>query len=70
MDLEKLGHVFDDSNVIKSVKKQNPFTIEYPNSIASKNVKNIAIKLTNDNVFLDNNHDSNNFFKKFVNFFK
>jgi len=48
MDLEKLGYVFDDNSVIKSVKKQIPFTIEYPNGIASKNVRNIAIKLSND----------------------
>jgi len=70
MDLEKLGYVFDDHNVSKSVKKQNPFTIEYPNSIASKNIKNIAIKIANADEDSNNNSDFNNFFKKLVNFFK
>jgi len=70
IDLEKLGYVLDDNNVSKSVKKQRPFTIEYPNSIASKNIKNIAIKLSNDADGIDNNINYNSFFEKIVNYFK
>lgn len=70
MDLDKLGYVFDDNVVSKSVKKQSPFTIEYPNGIASKNIKNIAIKLTNDVDIIQNNSNFDNFFKRIVNFFK
>ena len=38
IDLYKLGYIFEDKNVVKSVKRQIPFTIEYPNSIVSKKV--------------------------------
>lgn len=69
MDLEKLGHIFDDNSVSKSVKKQRPFTMEYPNSIASKNIKNIAIKLVNDVAF-ESSNVFDNFFKKLVNFLR
>jgi len=69
MDLEKLGHIFDDNSVSKSVKKRRPFTMEYPNSIASKNIKNIAIKLVNDVAF-ESSNVFDNFFKKLVNFLR
>ncbi len=69
MDLEKLGHIFDDNSVSKSVKKQRPFTMEYPNSVASKNIKNIAIKLVNDVTF-ESSNAFDNFFKKLVNFLR
>ncbi len=70
MELEKLGYVLDDSNVSRSVKKQRPFTIEYPNTVASKNIKNIAIKLTNDLDHTHNTDDFGNFFEKLMKFFK
>lgn len=69
MNLEKLGYVFDDSNVVKSVKKQIPFTIEYPNSIASKNIKQIAFKIINDKDFTLSS-SSDGFFNKLVRFFR
>lgn len=70
IDLEKLGYVFDDNNVSRSVKKQIPFTIEYPNSIASKNIKNIAAKLINDIEISSKDNSIDNFFKRMVKFFK
>ncbi len=69
MNLEKLGYVFDDSNVVKSVKKQQPFTIEYPNSIASKNIKQMALKILNDNDFTISSA-SDGFFNRLVRFFR
>lgn len=69
MNLEKLGYVFDDINVVKSVKKQRPFTIEYPNSIASKNIEQIASKLLNDNRFKISN-TSDGFLSKLVRIFR
>lgn len=69
MDLYKLGYVFEDNSVIKSVKKQTPFTIEYPNSIVSKNIKSIAMKLVND-IDIENANTFDHFFKKLVNFFR
>lgn len=69
VDLEKLGYVFDDGSVVKSVKKQIPFTMSYPNSIAAKNIQQIALKLTNDSD-IENNNAIDNFFKRLVNFFR
>jgi len=70
IDLDKLGYVFDDNSVSKSVKKQRPFIIEYPNCIASKNIRNIAIKLSNEVDCTDNNGNSDSFFEKLVKYFK
>lgn len=69
MDLYKLGYVFEDNSVIRSVKKQVPFTIEYPNSVVSKNIRSIAIRLTS-NTDMEDNKPSYNFFKKLVDFFR
>ena len=70
MDLYKLGYVFEDSSVVKSVKKQTPFTVEYPNSIASKNVKSIAAKLVDDNIDREYSRDLGGFLKKVFGFIK
>ncbi len=71
MDLYKLGYIFEDSSVIKSVKKQVPFTVEYPNSIASKNVKSIAIRLINDiGLDIENGKGFDSFFRRVFNFFR
>lgn len=71
MDLYKLGYVFEDSSVIKSVKKQIPFTVEYPNSIVSKNIKNIAIKLINDtDIDTESSKNFDSFFRRVFNFFR
>lgn len=72
LNLQSLGYVFDDSNVSRSVKRQSPFTLEYPNSTASKNIRQIAAKLLNDIYHLDMNGPNNleGFFKKLVKFFK
>ena len=71
IDLYKLGYIFEDKNVVKSVKRQIPFTIEYPNSIVSKNVRNIAMKLINyADVYTENSKSLDNFFRKMLGFFR
>ncbi|HZJ77032.1 MAG TPA: MinD/ParA family protein [Oscillospiraceae bacterium] len=71
MDLHKLGYVFEDGSVVKSVKKQVPFTVEYPDSIASKSIKNIAIRLINDTgSYIENDRGFDGFFRKVFNFFR
>ncbi|WP_438446912.1 MinD/ParA family protein [Gorillibacterium sp. sgz5001074] len=42
MDIPTLGYVADDSNITKAVKRQVPFTIAFPNSPASYNLKEMA----------------------------
>ncbi|MFE5319583.1 MinD/ParA family protein [Paenibacillus sp. NPDC056579] len=44
LDIPTLGFVYDDKNVSKAVKKQVPFTVEYPSSPASQSLS----RLTND----------------------
>jgi len=43
-----LGAVFFDKNVINAVRRQNPFVVEYPRSIASICVRNIAKRIILD----------------------
>ena len=71
MDLYKLGYVFEDNNVVKSVKKQVPFIIGYPNSIATKNIKDIAIGLIDDKgVNMKSSRNLDSFFKRIFGFFR
>ncbi|MEN1759429.1 MinD/ParA family protein [Anoxynatronum sibiricum] len=56
--LEKLGTVLEDVSVSKAVKKQTPLMVEYPGSIAAKNIEVIALRLTNENDAFD--HSSMN----------
>lgn len=45
MELPQLGFIYEDRNVMRSVKQQKPFMIAYPSTIASKCVKAIANNL-------------------------
>lgn len=42
LDIPTLGFVYDDSNVIKAVKRQVPFSVAFPNSAASKSIGELA----------------------------
>lgn len=42
LDIPTLGYVAEDSNVPRAVKKQIPFTVAYPNSIATKGIMELA----------------------------
>lgn len=44
MELETLGFVPDDATVMKAVKKQSPFLLAYPNSQASKSIRELVDK--------------------------
>lgn len=48
IELESIGFVFSDSRVSKSIMRQNPILLEYPNSLASKNIKEISQVLLGD----------------------
>lgn len=45
VELESIGYIYEDHNVKKSVKKQIPFLIGYPNSLASRGIELIAENL-------------------------
>ncbi|WP_028550442.1 MinD/ParA family protein [Paenibacillus sp. UNC451MF] len=42
LDIPTLGFVYDDSNVSKAVKKQVPFTVQYPSCPASQSISRLA----------------------------
>lgn len=46
VDVESLGFIYEDPNVRKSVRQQIPFTVNYPNCLASKGIDLIAANLT------------------------
>lgn len=48
LELENIGFVFSDLRVNKSIMKQNPIVLEYPNSLASKNIAQISKVLSGD----------------------
>ncbi len=45
IDVENLGYIFEDHSLGRAVKKQMPVIVEYPRSISSKAIENIARKL-------------------------
>jgi len=47
VDINHLGCVYEDSNVAKAVKGQQPFVISYPHSTAAGNIREIACSLLN-----------------------
>ena len=48
VSIQKMGCLYDDILVTKSVKCQKPFLLSYPDSLISQGVKAIASKLTNE----------------------
>lgn len=70
VNLEKLGYLTEDIHVSRSVKLQNPFILQYPNSIASKNIEMIANKLTNDQSIKDDMNTTRGFFNRVISLFR
>ncbi len=48
MSLYRLGYLYEDPYVSKSVKSQTPFLLKYPNSLASQGIKMIATRLVKE----------------------
>lgn len=63
--LQFLGYVSNDALVSKAVKQQKPFTILYPDCIASKNLTEIAKKIMLDTASNVKNSGIKGFFNKF-----
>ena len=64
LDVNILGCVFYDNNVVNSVKKQIPFVLEYPESAASVCVKGIAWKIASNNNGEAESLEGGSFFEK------
>lgn len=65
-DIEPLGYILDDSNVVKSVKSQKPFTTAFPDTAASKNVTSIASKYLTGYSVDEESDGIRSFFKRFM----
>jgi flagellar biosynthesis protein FlhG len=64
IDLEFLGYILKDEFVTKAVKNQQPFSISYPKSEASKKIREISKSL----IYIENSENSNSKgIKSFVN---
>ena len=46
--VKKIGGIYEDRNLIKAVKAQQPVLMAYPNTIASRCIKDIAYNMIND----------------------
>lgn len=68
--IEELGFIAEDIHVRKAVKQQKPFVMEYPNTIVSKNIETIALKLTKDIVVDNQLAKSKKFISKVLSFFR
>ena len=70
IQIEKLGYLSEDISVSRSVKLQNPFILQYPNSSVSKNLETIALKLTNESYTEGKLVTQGGFFNKIVSLFR
>lgn len=70
IQVEKLGYLTEDVNVSRSVKLQNPFVLQFPNSSVSKNIEAIALKLTNEDYNEERLITAQGFFNKVVSLFR
>ncbi|MBP1744199.1 MAG: ylxH [Firmicutes bacterium] len=52
--IENCGYIFDDARVGKAIMQQKPVVLAYPNSLSSGNIKDIAAKIVDENVFIRN----------------
>ncbi|MFZ5966572.1 MAG: MinD/ParA family protein [Bacillota bacterium] len=48
ISLERLGYLYEDAAVSRSVKLQKPFILNYPNSVVSQGINSIAARLINE----------------------
>ncbi|MCH4888741.1 MinD/ParA family protein [Acidaminobacter sp. JC074] len=64
LELENIGYIYEDYNVKKSVKKQVPFLIGFPNSLASRGVELVAENLDRNSKYVAPNGGFSSFIKK------
>lgn len=70
IQLNSLGIIRDDSNISKAVKRQKPFLLSYPDTVASKNVSELAVALTGFEGNLKSGRGIQGFLKRMIGFLK
>ncbi|MED4780727.1 MinD/ParA family protein [Brevibacillus choshinensis] len=53
MEMHSLGFVSDDSHVSKAVKQQRPFLLTYPQSLASRSIRNLVVRYLESSIKSD-----------------
>jgi flagellar biosynthesis protein FlhG len=43
LDVSYLGHISSDAHVVQAVKRQTPFSLAFPNSVAAKDIHRLAL---------------------------
>lgn len=67
LNIKKLGFIYDDPNVVKSVKEQVPYIIKYPKSKASRKIEELASALLDENSVPEvNTNGMTSFIKRFL----
>lgn len=69
LQLENIGYIPSDLDLIKAVKQQKPAILSYPNSNFSKSIKNIGENILNNTLNINNTDGIKGFMKKLVNIF-
>jgi len=63
-DINLLGYIYKDEIVSKSVKKQIPFYVNFPNSKPTKNIKLLVDRFINDSQAASKSHGVRGFLEK------
>lgn len=69
LELENLGYIPTDLNLVKAVKEQKPAILSYPQSDFSKSIRNIGNNLLNTNQYVNDKEGIKGFMKRLVNIF-
>jgi flagellar biosynthesis protein FlhG len=64
VELDILGYIYEDNNVKKAVRTQNPFLLEHPNCLASRGVELIAYNIENNKTFTGSANGFTRFIEK------
>ncbi|MCE5284769.1 MAG: P-loop NTPase [Pelosinus sp.] len=65
--VDSLGFVYEDMNLVKAVKRQQPLLLAYPNTISAQCIEKIANQLLNRQ-FVAKNSGIEGFLSRFLNF--
>ncbi len=62
-ELNNMGFIYEDSNVKKAVKNQNPFILMFPNTLATKGIELVADNILDNNDVFEDKKGLGNFIK-------
>lgn len=67
--LEKLGFIYNDTRINRSIMEQRPFVLKYPNALASQNIEQIAKNILGDKSYRYNVSNFKEFKNRLLRFF-